>query len=511
MYRSGGPAIIRDTPSLLQPLRLLVSLVVKGIFGLVKQVPAMKALLYFALVIVVFSCHPETRDTPNPGQQSPPDDRAITEVQIEGVGKAQIVGQSIIVKVPATYTKNTVRLFYTVAKGVKTVTPASGTELPLRGLPYRVVCVQQDSYGNCILAYQLIIETPSPLIVSINPSDMQLTPTQYWQPYQFNFGLKNLKTDSPVTRRFQIQFVNKATQYTHTGTNYMVYNLAEQPLFVNQLNQAPFPNEGTLRMTGSLPPGMSAGEYTVTIQVPTCYNPLNDGRCYSFGYDYVELPNSFILKAGPPIIGEVNTVLAQSVEVSIKGRNLLPAKAITVRLKNDFTAVVTSQATVQNDTIAQLILPNSQPAGQYLLDVAPEGGKSNQSLFVVPSKTASSSFAYVAPIGSFATTQNWLPVLPVFKSGASLEVRYSFTAGDKSYGASMNRTVKQVRLINTTNTALTYMLKAEGSFRPFALATDFFLWKWTIPANLPTSEYSLVFDDFDGTGSVAYYQKIRIE
>ncbi|GAB3926806.1 hypothetical protein [Larkinella terrae] len=480
----------------------------------------MKSLLAVAFIFLIFSCHPKSSErvqpeppssevgTVVPGSGNKP---LILEANVDGIGKALISGRSIIVKLPVGFTAKTVRIDYKVSEGVKVMNPASGSELAIRDLPARTICIQQDALGNCTLSYQLVIEAPSPLTISADPTSLQLELNQFAQPYEFRFQLGNLRTDGTVTRRFQIRFVNKATQYAFTGENYMVYDRAGQPVFVNQFNQPPAPNEGQLRMTGMLPLAMSPGEYSVTIQVPTCYSPKADGQCFSFGYESVELATPLIVRAGLPVVGVVNAMPSASKEVLITGRNLNPAKTVTVRLANDFTSAVVAKATVVNDTLARLVLPAGQSVGQYQLEVEPEGGKPNRTLFAIPAEKPSPSFAYVSAVGGFAATQNWLPTLPVFKRGESLEVRYTFITTASSYSESLTRTVKQVRLVSTTDSKLTYDLQDGASFRPFSLATDFFMWKWTIPVSVPAGDYALVFEDFDGSVSLPYFQKIRVQ
>lgn len=477
----------------------------------------MKHILVAAFFVLVLGCSPKS---PDPGLVPviPPvaigagTGPAILEAQVEGVGKALIVGRSIIIKLPAGYAKSSVRINYTVTKGVSKITPASGSEIPIRGFPFRPICIEEDSHGNCLLFYQLVIEAQSPLTVSIEPDSMNVVANQFYQPFKLTFALGNLKTDVPVARQFRVRFVNKATQYVYTTESCMVYDLAGQPIFVNQLNQPPMPNEGKLVMHGSVPLAMSAGEYLVTIQTATCYTPIPNGGCSSYGYESVELPTPFVVKASAPVVGWVDPVVSDNHTIVLKGRNLTTKKgALTVQLTNDFAPVLVAQPTVLNDTLAQLTLPATQPTGQYQLEVLVEGGKTNRSLFAIPPQKTSPSFAYVSSLGSFAATQNWFPKLPTFKRGAALEVRYTFMAGDRSYGASMTRTVKQVRLISTANPNLSYPLIEGGSFRPFALATDFYMWKWTLPNNVPAGTYALVFDDFDGMVSLPYYQAIRIE
>lgn len=472
----------------------------------------MKHILVAAFFVLVLGCGPKS---PDPASVTPPvgavTGPAILEAQVEGVGKALIVGRSIIVKLPAGYAKSSVRINYTVTKGVSKITPASGTELPIRGYPFRPICIEESS-GNCILFYQLVIEAQSQLTASIAPDSMTVVTNQFYQPFKLTFALGNLKTDVPVARQFRVRFVNKATQYTYVTESCMVYDLDGQPIFVNQFNQPAMPNEGKLVMYGGVPLGMSAGEYTVTIQAAICYRSIPNGGCSSFGYESIELPTPFVVKAGAPVVGWVEPVVSDKNEIVLKGRNLTTKKGVlTVRLTNDFAPVLVAQPTVLNDTLAQLTLPATQPTGQYQLEVLVEGGKTDRSLFAIPPQKTSPSFGYVSSLGSFVATQNWFPRLPTFKPGAALEVRYSFAAGDRSYGASMSRTVKRVRLISTTNANLTYSLIEGGSFTPFALAPDFYMWKWTLPNNVPAGIYALVFDDFDGTVSLPYYQAIRIE
>lgn len=480
----------------------------------------MKSLLAIALILLIFSCHPKSSEPVSPvpslpsvGTVVPGSGKipVILEAMVDGIGKALISGRSIIVKLPVGFTQQTIRIDYKVSEGVKMMNPASGSEVAIRDLPSRTICIQQDEVGNCTLSYQLIIEIPSPLTVSADPASLQLELNQFSQAYGFRFKLGNLRTDGTVTRRFQIRFVNKKTQYAFTGENYMVYDRAGQPVFVNQFNQPPAPNEGELQMTGMLPLAMSPGEYTVTIQVPTCYSPMADGQCFLFGYESVELPTPLIVKAGPPVVGIVNAMPSANKEVLITGRNLNPAKTVSVRLANDFTPSFAAQATVLNDTLARLVLPAGQSIGQYQLEVEPEGGKSIRNLFSIPNEKPSPSFAYVSVVGGFAATQNWLPTLPVFKQGESLEVRYTFTTVAASYSEAITRTAKQVRLVSTADAKLKYDLQAGGSFRPFTLATDFFMWKWTIPGSVPAGDYALVFEDFDGSVSLPYFQKIRVQ
>lgn len=435
---------------------------------------------------------------------------AILEAEVEGIGKAVIEGQTIRVKLPAGYSKSTVRLDYTVTENVKVIVPASGSDLPIRDVPSRTICIKQDEYGNCQLSYRLIIETQSPLTVLPEPATLQLELAQFYQPYELHFKLGNLKTATPVTRRFEIRFVNKATGYSYTGDNYMVYDLAGQPVFVNHADSPPVPNEGTLRMTGTLPLGMGAGAYTVTIQVPTCYSPDSRGGCSQFGYEAVELATPLLIKAGPPLVGITNSSPSANREILITGRNFVSAKTVSVNLTNDFTPAVVAPATVLNDTLARLVLPAGQSVGQYQLEVAPEGGKTHRALFTVPSAQSSSSLSYVASQSQYTATMNWFPTLPVFRRGESLEVQYVFTAGDLSYLSLGRRTVRHVRMTHTA-TKQAYDLKAGGAFNPFVAAPDFFLWKWTLPATLPAGEYTLAFEDFDGSVSLPYYRKIRIE
>ncbi|RRB04887.1 hypothetical protein [Larkinella rosea] len=480
----------------------------------------MKSLLAAAFILLIFSCHPKTSERVQPEPPSPSfgtivsgsgNTPLILEANVDGIGKALISGRSIIIKVPAGFTRETVRIDYKVSEGVKVMNPASGSEVAIRDLPARTICIQQDEFGNCTLSYQLIIETPSPLTVSVDPASLQLELNQFTQSFGFRFRLGNLRTDGTVTRRFKIRFVNRKTQYAFTDENYIVYDLAGQPIFVNQLNQPPAPNEGELRMSGMLPLAMSPGEYTVTIQVPTCYSPKADGQCFSFGYESVELAIPLAVKAGAPLVGAVNAMPSANKEVLITGRNLNPAKTVTIRMANDFTPTLVAQATVVNDTLARLVLPAGQSVGQYELEVNPEDGKTIRNLFSIPNEKPSSTFAYVSMMGSFAATQNWLPALPVFKRGESLEVRYTFATGDRSYSALVRRTVKQVRLVSTTDAKRTYEMQDGSAFYPAPLATDFLMWKWTIPGSVPAGGYALVFEDFDGSVSLPYFQKIRVQ
>lgn len=484
----------------------------------------MKLLTPLVLVALLLGCRPKISETVRPTPEPPTepsksvgtvvagsgDKPAILEAVIEGVGKAVIEGQVIYVKVPTDYTKSTVRLDYKVTEGVKVVSPASGSELQIRDVPSRNICIQQDQYGNCLLHYQLVIETQSPLTASMEPSRMQLELTQFYQPYEFVFRLGNLKAASPVTRNFKVRLVNKATGYAYTGDNFIVYDLAGKLVIINQLNGPPVPDEVSLRITGTLPLGIAAGDYTVTLQMPTCYSPGSNGECYLLGYESVELPTPLQIKSGPPIVGWVNPVPSPNKEVLITGRNFVPAKPVTVRLTSDFTSALTTQALVINDTLARVPLSGAQVAGQYLVDISPESGKASRTLFTIPSDKASSSLKYVAPLGQYTANMNWFPVLPVFKRGASLEVSYVFTTPNPPNSSGVKRSVKQVRAVSIT-TNRTYDLQSGGAFTPFAAAPDFYLWKWVLPDTLPTGDYALVFDDFDGTVSLPYYQKIRVE
>ncbi|GAB3249255.1 hypothetical protein GCM10027347_06230 [Larkinella harenae] len=482
----------------------------------------MKALLPVIFVILLWGCQtaplePEHPD-PDPNPPSPSvgtvvpgsgDKPAILEAEVEGIGKATIDGQTIRIKIPAGYTKNTIRLDYKVTEGVKVVIPASGSQLPIRDTPSRTICIQQDQSGNCTLPYQLIIEAPSPITVSVDPATMRMELTEFYQPYEFLFNLSNLKTATAVTRTFQVRLVNKATGYSYTGDNYIAFDRADQLVILNELNGPPVPNDIKLRLTGTLPLGIKAGEYTVTLQVQSCYAPSSSGACSSFGNEYLELPIPLVIKAGSPIVGFINSSPTANRELRITGRNFTPSKTVTVRLTNDFVPATVTRATVQSDTLAKVSLPASLSAGQYHLEVAPDGGKAYRVLFAIPSEKSSASFAYVAPQGQYAANMNWLPTLPILKRGAALEMRYIFTTGNLSPSSLARRTVKFVRLTDTTNRS--YDLAAGGSFAPFVAAPEFIMWKWTIPTTIPTGDYTLTFEDFDGTVSLPYYKKIRLE
>ncbi len=442
-----------------------------------------------------------------PGSGSEP---RILEAEVEGIGKALVANQSIFIKIPANYKESTIRISYKVSEGVRKITPASGANVSVRSGSLSTVCIQHDELGNCTLSYQLIIEVPSPLTMTADLANQSIELTQFLQPYSLTFTIGNLNAGMPVRRRFLIRFVNKATNFTYTGENYMMYDLAGNAVFVNDVNVAKLniPSDGKLTMTGTLPIGMSAGAYTVTVSALACYGAYDRDVCSTFGYESVEMPTPLLLKAGPTIVGSTNmSTLPGKGEVFIKGRNFDAAKPLMVKLSNDFASKVEATAAVISDSTALLTLPANQPSGQYRLDVMSPDGKPYSSLFMVANQFISPSFAYLAPVNSFTATQNWMLTLPAFKGGDGLEVRYQFASG--AYNPW--RTVQRMQMINVNDSKQTYELTSNGYFYPYVLATDFVLWKWLLPTNPQKGEYALVFQDFDGTTSPPYYQKIRIE
>ncbi|MBC8153314.1 MAG: hypothetical protein H7Z72_10420, partial [Bacteroidetes bacterium] len=335
----------------------------------------------------------------------------------------------------------------------------------------------------------------------LDPASRQLDVTRYLQPYGLTFQLGNLSAQTGVTRRFQARFTNKATGYTYVGENYMVSDKAGNVVFVNQPNAA-IPDEGQLRMTGTLPPDMPTGTYAISILVPTCYSPTADGRCLSTGTEGIDLTETFVLRPGPALVGETSPTPTPTNDLVIRGRNFSATGAVTVRLTSDFTQPINAGADVNSETVARFLLPASLASGQYRLDVSPAGGQPYSALFTVPGEKAQPSFAYVAPLGSYVATQNGLPALPAFKGGETLEVWYA---------AGYTQAVKALRLVDTNDDKRTVDLTGNVLFRPYAGATDFVMWKWTLPASVPKGVYALVFEGADGIPSLPYYQKIRVE
>ncbi len=427
---------------------------------------------------------------------------AILEADVEGIGKATITGQTILVKLPAGYTKSTVRLTYKVTADVKKITPASGTDLPIRAEATRTVCIQNDALGNCTLPYQLVIQAVSDVKATLDPASQQLDVTQYLQPYGLAFQLSNLNTQAGTTRRFQLRFVHKATGYTYVGENYSLADKAGMPIFAGQVSTT-MAAEGKLSMTGTLPLDMPTGEYALSVLMPTCYSPTADGRCLSSGIEGVDLTQPFVLRPGPPLVGEVVSSTATAA-ILIKGRNFSADKPVTLRLSNDFTPPATAAATVESEFLLRATAPASLPGGQYRLDITSAGSQPYASLFVVPTGKVQSYLGYVGTFGSYAATQNWLPTLPAFKGGETLEVRYA-----NQYNG--QQTMKALRLINTKNDKQTYELTGNQAFRPFSAAPDFMLWKWTLPTGIPPGTYALVFEDANGVQSVPYYQAIQVQ
>ncbi|AQG80564.1 hypothetical protein AWR27_15280 [Spirosoma montaniterrae] len=438
-----------------------------------------------------------------PGSGSEP---AILEATVDGVGKAFISGRSIIIKLPADYKEPNVRITYKVSEGVRVLDPRSGALYPVKANPLPRVCVQKDELGNCKLYYEIVIETPSPLKFTPD-SALALTIKEYYQPFRFLFTVDNLDAGMPAQRYFSVRFVNNTTQETFTSENYMVNALNGEPVYVNAPNQN-IPKIAKLQLTGSLPVNITAGEYTLTIR-SRVEQTIVPGQNSLAGIESVDFP--LTIKAGPPIIGLVSPSAPATGVIAISGRNLEPAKRVVVRLTNDFTQTLEGNAAILNTTVAQLALPAIQPSGQYLLDVIPQDGKPYRSLFTIPNARSSQSFAYVGPPKSYTASFDWMPALPAFKGGEALAVRYSFTIGDLSYSTLTTRTVKAVRIISVANPNMVYELTNLGSFRPFALATDFNLWRWKLPDAPQKGDYKLVFEDFDGSVSLPFYRKIRIE
>lgn len=482
----------------------------------------MKTFLAFVFLLCAFGCDKPSPDAPPiqkpatthpleslvvPGSDSEP---KILEAEVEGIGKALIAGRSIFIKIPVNYKESTIRIRYKVSEGVRKITPASGDYVSIRSGSLSTVCIQNDALGNCTLSYQLVIEMPSPLTIMADLANQSIELNEFLQPYSLTFTVGNLNAGMPVRRRFLIRFVNKVTNSTYTGENYMVYDLTGNPIFVNDINVAKLniPSDGILRMTGTLPIGMSAGAYTVTISALACYGAYDRDVCSSFGYEAVEILTPLLLKAGPTLVGYTNTnTLPGKGEVLIKGRNFNAAKPLTVKLSNDFTSTLEATATVASDSTAGLALPANQPDGQYRLDITAPDGKPYSSLFMVANQFITSSFAYLAPVNSFTATRNRIPTLPAFKGGEALEMQYQFAGG--SYDP--RRTVQRVRMVSVDDVRRTYELTSNGYFYPYTLATDFIFWKWTLPTNPQKGDYSLVFENSDKTVSLPYFQKIRIE
>lgn len=426
---------------------------------------------------------------------------AILEADAEGIGKAIITDHIILVKLPAGYTKPTVRLTYKVTAGVQKITPASGQDIPVRAAQTPTVCIQTDASGNCTLSYQLIIQTISALRVTLDPASLQLDVNRYLQPYALNFQLANLNAQTGVTRRFQVRFTNKTTGYTYLGENYMVNDKTGNVVFINQPNVT-VPDEGQLRMTGTLPLDMTTGEYAVSVLIPTCYALTTDGQCQLTGTEGVDLAEPFVLRPGLPLVGETSSMPSSAGELVIKGRNFSAANPLTVRFTNDFTQPVDAPGLVETETVARLAIPTGVVSGQYRLDVVPPGGSAYSALFVVPGTQLQPAIAYVGLLGNYVATQNGLPTLPALKGNETLEVRYA---------ANYTQPVKGMRLVDTKDPNHTVDLTGNVAFRPYAAATDFVMWKWTLPAGLPKGRYALVFEGTDGVRSLPYYQQIRVD
>lgn len=428
---------------------------------------------------------------------------AILEAEAEGIGKATITGLTILVKVPAGYAKATVRMTFKVTDDVKAITPASGTDIPIRANLGRTVCIQTDAPGNCTRAYQLVIQVASEVKVTLDPASQQLDVTQYLQSYGLTFQLTNLDTQPGNTRRFQLRFTHKATGYTFIGENYSVYDNAGNYVFTAQQNTS-MPAAGKLNMTGTLPLDMPTGEYALTVLIPTCYSPGTNGSCLTPGLEGVDITEPFVLKPGPVLVGEAGFVGSSTTDIKINGRNFSAQKPLTLRFTNDFTQPVAVATTIDSEFLARATAPTSLSGGQYRLDVLSAGGQPYATQFVVPTGTARSYFGYVAPFGNYAATRNWLPTLPAFKGGETLEVRYA-----NQYNGQQR--MNAMRLIRVGNAQQTYELTGNETFLPFSLAPDLKLWKWTLPVSIPKGTYALVFDDNYNVTSVPYYQAIRIE
>ena len=250
---------------------------------------------------------------------------AILEAEAEGIGKATLTGQTILVKIPAGYTKSTVRLTFKVTDDVKTITPASGTDIPIRGTLGRTICIQTDALGNCTKPYQLVIQAASEVKATLDPASQQLDVNQYFQSYNLAFRLTSLNTQPGATRRFQLRFTHKATGYTFIGENYSVYDDAGNYIFTAQQN-TPVPASGKLTMTGTLPLDMPTGDYALTVLLQTCYTPTTNGSCLEPGVEGIDIAEPFVLKPGPSLVGESGFVGSSTTDISVKGRNFFGAE-----------------------------------------------------------------------------------------------------------------------------------------------------------------------------------------
>ena len=428
---------------------------------------------------------------------------AILEAEADGIGKATITGQTILVKIPVGYAKTTVRLTYKVTDDVKTITPASGTDIALRGTSGRTICIQTDVAGNCTRSYQLVIQTPTDIKAMLDPASRQLDVVQYLQSYSVVFQLNNLNAQPGTTRRFQLRFTHQATGYTYVGENYSLYDNAGNYVFIGQQNTS-VPASGKLTMTGTLPLDMPTGNYALTVLIPTCYAPTTNGSCPELGLEGIDIAEPFVLRPGPPLVGDAGFAGSSTTDIRVSGRNFSAQKPLTLRFTNDFTQPVTLTTTIENEFLARATAPTSLSGGQYRLDVLSADGPVYATQFVVPTGTAQSYFGYVASLGNYAATRNWLPALPAFNGGETLEVRYA-----NEYNGQQK--MKAVRLIRVGNPAQTYELTGNEAFTPFSLAPDLKLWKWTLPVSLPKGSYALVFDDAGNVTSIPYFQAIRIE
>lgn len=431
---------------------------------------------------------PDVSPIYTPEVVSPSTDPAIVAADVDGVGKAVIAGHSVIVKLPADYTKSTVRIVYKVTAAVTEIFPASGSTIPVRGSQPQTVCIQNNGRGQCTLSYQVFVETASPLTIATDAnSSMRQTRFGYSQQYGLDLAVGNLKPSSSITRTFRLRLIHKTTGYFFLGQS-------TYPTLVTG-------STGRLRLSGTFPPDMPVGEYSVSIQAVACQTD-DIGRCVGdISYEWSDLTEPFVLVAGEPVVGQSS--LRTNNTLVLKGVNFDTAKPLSVSLTNDFTAFFTGQAVVQDQFTAVLAMPATFANQQFRLDLLPSGGTPYRALLPAPSSTATRPIiGYVGRFGTFRATPSitYLSVLTPFEPGDMLEID-CYPPAD----------IAEIRLVSVSDTAKTYALTAGKLFFPTSLVGYVQLWQGTIPTDTPKGDYGLVVRRINNQAlSLPYYQKIRV-
>lgn len=252
---------------------------------------------------------------------------------------------------------------------------------------------------------------------------------------------------------------------------------------------------------------MVAGQYDMTLLVS---DKLQNGN-WSFE-EPTPIAQSFVLRAGPPLLYEPGRMLLAGNSLDLRTRNLTANTPATVRLTNDFSPTRTLQGQYISDTLLRFPLNDVAP-GTYLAETSLNGRPPVRSLVAVGSASSRNFFSYVGNFGNYRQTVSEFAPLKALQAGDSLEVRYEFAdvvTGQLLDNRMQNRYPEKVFLVSSTDPKNVYSLKMGNKFELSFQVPFYPAWKLIIPRAVPKGEYELIFEDILEKRSLPHYQKVAI-